>query len=485
MSKLLEMALNARAELLKPATDIIDKAEAEGRDLSPAEWDTVKAHNDDPEVKKQAADLDQRIALLRAQEARKAENRATVPAGGAVVRSEPMTYARHNRRTSYFRDLGLAYVGNDPVARDRLARHRREMEIELPRAESKLRRLVLGDDAAGRDAVQELGGSMERRDISRTDGAGGEFVPPLWIMEEFAEYARAGRVTANLLRNIPLPGGTDSISIPKITGGTATGVQTADNGAVTETDMTTGSATGPVRTIAGQQDIALQLLEQSPLMFDEIVFADLAADYNAKLDVQVLNGSGSSGQHTGFFAVSGSTSTAYTDASPTVPEFWPSGAKAISTTSTARKMNLNGFIMHPRRWYWMVGTLDSNNRPYVVPTGAGPYLSLATIDGAAGGLAEGPVGTWHGLPVWLDQNVPVLFTAGAGAAGTEDGVLVLRFSDHLLFEGAMRMRALPEVLSGTLTVRLQAYAYSAFICDRFPAGIGKIVGTGLAAPSGY
>jgi hypothetical protein len=49
----------------------------------------------------------------------------------------------------------------------------------------------------------------------------------------------------------------------------------------------------------------------------------------------------------------------------------------------------------------------------------------------------------------------------------------------------MRTRALPEVLSGTLTVRLQVYAYSAFICGRFPAGISKITGTGLAAPSGF
>jgi len=34
-------------------------------------------------------------------------------------------------------------------------------------------------------------------------------------------------------------------------------------------------------------------------------------------------------------------------------------------------------------------------------------------------------------------------------------------------------------------VRLQVYAYSAFICGRQPGGISKITGTGLAAPSGY
>lgn len=98
----------------------------------------------------------------------------------------------------------------------------------------------------------------------------------------------------------------------------------------------------------------------------------------------------------------------------------------------------------------------------------------------AGVAAEGPVGTWHGLPVFLDQNMPT--TLGAG---TEDAVLTFRGADHLLFEGPLRTRALPEVLSGTLTVRLQVYAYSAVILGRFPAGVSKITGTGLIAPSGF
>jgi hypothetical protein len=61
--------------------------------------------------------------------------------------------------------------------------------------------------------------------------------------------------------------------------GTKVEVQTADAAAVASQDLTDTSVTAPVRTLAGQQDVSLQLLEQSPVGFDEIVFADLIADY--------------------------------------------------------------------------------------------------------------------------------------------------------------------------------------------------------------
>lgn len=452
--------------------------------LATAETETRNLTDDeDGELRRLSAhvrECDERIAEVRLDIA--AEQRAgqvALATGGldvrhqVEVRSSPLQYQRGDRSQSYFRDLGLALVGRDSEAMARLERHRTEMDVEVPRLEARR-------EAAFQRSLDELRvgnrEAMVQRDISRTDGAGGEFVPPLWILEEYAEYARAGRPLANQCRNIPLPGGTDSISVPRITGGTSTAAQTADNASVSETDMTTNSATGPVRTIAGQQDIALQLLEQSPLMFDEIVFADLTADYNSKLDVQIWNGSGSSGQHTGLLQLSGTNSVSYTDGSPTVPEFWPYGSQAISQAASGRKMPPTAVFMHSRRWYWMESTLDSSNRPLIVPAAVAlnPFAIPSEV------VAEGPAGQWHGLVTYLDQNCPT--TLGGG---TEDAVLVVRGPDLLLFEGALKTRALPEVLSGTLTVRLQVYAYSAFIGGRFPAGISKITGTGLAAPSGF
>jgi len=95
--------------------------------------------------------------------------------------------------------------------------------------------------------------------------------------------------------------------------------------------------------------------------------------------------------------------------------------------------------MHPRRWYWMIGALDSSNRPYVVPAANYPMNAYGVQSEA---VAEGIVGTWHGVPVILDANMPT--TLGGG---TEDAVIGARMADVLLFEGSLRTRALPEVLS--------------------------------------
>jgi hypothetical protein len=57
-------------------------------------------------------------------------------------------------------------------------------------------------------------------------------------------------------------------------------------------------------------------------------------------------------------------------------------------------------------------------------------------------------------------------------------------SDFRLYEGTLRVRALPEVLSGTLQVRFQVYSYACVINNRFPASLSLLTGnTGLAVPT--
>jgi hypothetical protein len=53
----------------------------------------------------------------------------------------------------------------------------------------------------------------------------------------------------------------DSINIPKILSGTAVGIQTADNEPVTDVDLTATFINAPVRSISGQQGVAIQLLD--------------------------------------------------------------------------------------------------------------------------------------------------------------------------------------------------------------------------------
>jgi hypothetical protein len=87
-----------------------------------------------------------------------------------------------------------------------------------------------------------------------------------------------------------------------------------------------------------------------------------------------------------------------------------------------------------------------------------------------------------------DANMPTLCNGFSGnvvvtTGATQDAVVVLKEDDLYLWEGALRMRALPEILSGTLQIRFQLYAYSAFMPHRLPASISQIVGSGYAAAS--
>lgn len=450
-----EQAARAREDILAKRKAITDLAEEEAReDLLPEEDAEFRELTAQVKAKdEELRSFDERINEL----SEEAERSRTVTAGAAAVKraaarvesvSEARTYERGNGR-SYLQDLARVQLNMDADggARERLQRH-----------------------------AQDVATGPEFRDLNRTDGNGGYFVPPLWLMSQFVELARAGRAYANVVNNQPLPPGTDSINIPKVATGTATAVQTADNGAVQETDLTDTFINAPVRTIAGQQDVAIQLLDQSPVSFDEVIFRDLVADYATKVDLQVISGSGSSGQVTGVRATSGITTVTYTDATPTVAKLYSKVADAVQRVHTLRYMSPTVIVMHPRRWAYLMAASDSNGRPLVVPDSGNPQNAIATL-GTVG--SQQVVGSMHGLPVVTDPSMPT----NLGASTTEDVIHVLRASDVLLYESGIRSRVLPEVGSGNLTVRLQVYGYLAFTAARYPASVVEIGGTGLIAPA--
>ncbi|SMF86098.1 phage major capsid protein [Streptomyces sp. Amel2xC10] len=450
-----EQTAREREDILAKRKAITDLAEEEAReDLLPEE-DTefreltgqIKAKDDE------LRQLDERISEL----SEEAERSRTITEGAAAVKrakarvetvNEARTYVRGNGR-SYLQDLAKVQLNmdTDGQARDRLQRH-----------------------------AQDVASEQEYRDLNRTDGNGGYAVPPLWLMNQFIEVARAGRAYANLALSQPLPGGTDSINIPKVATGTTTATQTSDNGAVSETDLTDTFITAPVRTIAGQQDVAIQLLDQSPVSFDEVVFRDLTADYATKLDLQVISGSGMSGQVTGVRATGSIETVTYTSATPTVAQLYSKIADAVQRVHTLRFMPPTAIVMHPRRWAYLLAATDNNGRPLVTPDAGNPQNNIATLGAVA---AEQVVGQMHGLPVITDPNMPT--TVGAGT--NQDVVHIVRASDLLLYESGIRSRVLPDVGSGTLTVRLQVYGYLAFTAARYPKSIVEVAGTGLVAPS--
>lgn len=445
--------------------DITDKVTAEARDFTADEDAEFRAKTAEIAAKNTEIDgHNERIAELEAEMLRAGHGNAEadeVKRSTASVTDvkEPLTYQKGNGQ-SYFRDLARSAVGQaDESAKERLQRH--------------------AVDVATDDEIRKVAKvGAEFRNLDRNDGTGGYAVPPLWMMNRFIELARAGRTYANLVPTEGLPAGTDSINIPKINSGTAVSIQTADNATIQETDLTDTSVNAQVKTIAGQQGLAIQLIDQSPVAFDEIVFRDLAGDYATKLDLQVIGGLGTGNQVVGVRATPGIVTVAATSAGTETDKgqvIWRKIADAIQRVHTARFMAAEVIVMHPRRWAAFTSMLDSNGRPLVVPNGPAQN-QLGEFGGV---VSQQVVGTMHGLPVVTDPNLPI--TLGAGT--NEDVIHVLKASDLLLFESSVRTRALQETRATTLTVLLQVYGYLAFTAGRFPKSVVEIGGTALTAPT--
>jgi HK97 family phage major capsid protein len=158
---------------------------------------------------------------------------------------------------------------------------------------------------------------------------------------------RAKRPVADSVTSFPLPPGTNSINLPKLSGGGATAIQTSDNQACRRPTRRRRACRRRSCTIAGQIDLSRQLYEFSNPSMDEILMRDLAADYATKLDVQVISGSGSAGRRRGIRNVSGISTVTYTQATPTMRRCGRS-SDAIQRITSAF-LNPDTIAMHPRR----------------------------------------------------------------------------------------------------------------------------------------
>lgn len=395
--------------------------------------------------------LDERIEEIRGEVERSGQINANLSrirkAEGTMAKvKEQAIYQKGDSRRSYMQDLVKMTLNldGDGEARDRLMRH--------------------GQDVATLPEYSEF------RALDRTDGNGGFAVPPAWLMDQYVELARPGRAFANLVQRMTLPGGTDSINIPKLATGTATGVQNGDNTAVLNQDLSDTSINAPVRTIAGMQSLSIQLIDQSPIAFDEVVFRDLTADHAAQTDRQVIGGTGTNGQVLGVSATPGIITIAA--ATVTVKGIYSAIADGIQRVHSQRFMPPEVIVMHPRRWGWFLAQLDTQDRPLFLPAANSPQNATGVLSAVD---SQQVVGQMHGLPVVTDPNLPT-----DGGTGDEDPIYVLRASDLILWESGVRARVLPEVQAANLTVMLQIYNYLAFSAGRYPQSVVEI--TGLTAP---
>lgn len=462
MEEFLQTLIKRRAQVSEERARAQQKGEAvlllakeQGRDaLEPQEDEEFRKYMDEMKLKgAEIVNLDDRIEEIRSEVERSGQITANLSrirkAEGTMAKvREQAIYQKGDPRRSYMQDLIKVSMNmdGDGEARDRLMRHSQD--------------------------VASLPEYAEYRDLSRTDGQGGYAVPPAWLMDQYVELARPGRAFANLVQRMALPSGTDSINIPKLATGTDVGIQNGDNTAVNEDDLTDTYINAPVRTIAGQQGISIQLIDQSPIAFDDVVFRDLTAAHAAKTDGQVIGGTGANGQVLGILGTSGVSSVV--PGGPLVKDVYAAIANAVQQVHSTRYMPPEVIVMHPRRWGWFLASVDNQDRPLFLPAANQPMNAAGILTAVA---SEQVVGQMHGLPVVTDPNVPT----NLGDDSNEDPIFVLRASDVVLWESSIRARVLPEVRAQNLTVLLQIYNYLAFSAARYPASIKTIVG--LTEPS--
>jgi hypothetical protein len=293
---------------------------------------------------------------------------------------------------------------------------------------------------------------VEKRAITRVDGTGGEFVPPLWLLEEYAGLARAGRPFATRPQD-PAAGRTDSINIPRITTGSLTGSRPPTTPpSPRRTWSPRRSPRRCARSPARKTRAAAARPVADRLRPDRL--RDLIADYNMQLDAPDLSGSGAAGQLLGILNVAPAiNAVTYTDATPTVPELWPKLADALNQASNNRKI----VPTH----YWMHGAAGSGQRrsstrePAVLHPSNGPDERARR----SGRLVQ-PGRPGHerdrraGLPRPEHPDQP-RWRHERGPRSSRRACATTSCS-----RATCGLRALKEILSGTLGVRFQVYAYS-------------------------
>lgn len=427
-----ETLIEKRDALLAKAEQITAIATDEKRDLSADEDTEIAVALDEvrslDEQIKRHSELEQRAA-----ESKEIRKETGVDFGSASVKSEPRTYTERSGN-SFIADAYAAQFNNDFVAKERLARHMNEEKVE-------------------------------RRDVTSANFAG--LIVPQFLTDLAAPFARAGRPVADAARKHALPAAGLTISISKVTTGSAVAVQ-SEGAAVQETNMDDTKLDISVQTIAGQQNVSRQALERGTNV-DSLVAADLVSAYHTQLDALVV----------AELLASAGQSVTYTDASPTVAELYPKLLDAVQKVQTTFFAGPNAIVMHPRRLAWILSALDTTNRPLAVP-------APRNMNGVASGNGSVQYGNSGyeiaGLPVITDANVSV----AQGAGTNEDTIYIGNLQELHLWEdgdGSPMFLRFEQPKAAELDVTMIVYGYAAYTANRYPNAWAKIGGTGLVTPT--
>lgn len=418
---------------------------------------------------------------------RQTDSVPAVPASPRIERViEPPVYSRH-APYSFFKDLATAR--QDAGAAERQALHARQMK------DVNAKRDKLAAERLQREGIETETRVAPSRSTS-------DFAIPLWLNEAFAIAPRTGRVLASLIPNFPLPHGISTVNVPRITSG-AKGVAGGDDQPVPSLDIVDAGTTANVVTVEGREDVALQLLEQSPAgaHLDWAIGLDLLSAYDQSIEGNLIAGPGTGAKTDikmqGLIFLPGINIQQFTTATPffsssatAANNLYPYMGQASAQVGDVRALPPEAWLMRTSRWSWIATSIDNQNRPIVPPDLAPPKHRDGTGDGHDADGTVRPTSSIYGWPVFVDDAIPATFSTSGGTiladlGGTQDLIIACRPSDMLLLEGTPTCSVQVEVLSGTLQARIIYRNYAAGLTGRYPSGCAIVIGTGMTIQSGF
>ncbi len=426
---LIEATLNRAHEEARDVTDI-EVANIQALTLEIQKLDERIEQVTDLEVRKAKA-----AELAATVDGDKVETRSAAPT--RVISEEPTYHERAGH--DFLADAMAAEFGGSYEARDRIQRYQNEVRLE-------------------------------KRDSGTANFSG--LVVPQYLVNQFAPLRRAGRPTADISVNAPLPGVGMTVNLGRLTTG-ITSYAATEGTAVTESDPDDTLLTVNVRTVQSMWDLSKQASLRGVGVEDQLL-GDGIRSYHSLLDAQVLNGDGSAPNHRGILNTSGINGVTYTDASPTWAEFFPKLVEAVTAISSNFYGSATHIVAHPSLIGCWLRALDTTNRPIFGPTAGNPFNAAATFDRPdymGGGLQI------LGIPVVADANMPT----NLGAGTNQTAVIVGDFRESYLWEdnSGNPLFVRFEEPSGTNAIRTILFGFSAYSAGKYPTAFSAITGTGL------
>lgn len=307
-------------------------------------------------------------------------------------------------------------------------------------------------DRGDADAAQRL---AEHNRALSTGSAGAGVVAPKWLLDEFAPLARQGRMLADAVRNIPLGDDPRPLTLPKqTTGADAEVTEQANENDAVEDDDAWGSSVDTVtpKPTAGIQIVSRQMLDMSSPAIDGLIYGDLIAAYNLKIEKKI--GSAIIAVGTALPASeSGTDEVLVTEAAHYARVF----IKAAIAVRNARKLPATLAAMSVNRWGSFLDLTDTTGRPLVTGQNDGPsnVMGVANVSELSGGRYKG------------------VTLAPTDGIALDDRYALVRAADVLLFESNM-MRFRYEQPLGPESVKMGIWAYSAVLIRYGTAAVKRV-----------